>query len=75
MFSSRDLIFLIFHSRTIEPLFRPLNARLMQRDDYERQRDDKDNAKSIRPREEIDSFYLLTTVLYSFYPTTTKESV
>ena len=49
--------------------------RLMQRDDYEGQRDDKDNAKSIRPREEIDSFYLLTTVLYSFYPTTTTESV
>jgi hypothetical protein len=74
VFSSRDLIFLIFHSRTIEPLFRPLNARLMQRDDYERQRDDKDNAKSIRPREEIDSFYLLTkNVLYSFYPTTQQQ--
>ena len=46
----------------------------MQRDDYERQRDDKDNAKSIRPREEIDSFYLLTkNVLYSFYPTTQQQ--
>ena len=75
VFSSRDLIFLIFHSRTRLSRCVVLWMRVTQRDDHERQRDDKDNAKSIRPREEIDSFYLLTTVLYSFYPTTTTESV